>query len=901
MNDGVKGRSGTSRTGGALRASISAILRQRYGAYMLGPAGGLLLGTLGAHAQSVAPSTAPPAAPAPQGIAADPAPQGSAADSPSQGIAEIVVTAQRRRQSIQDIPYNISAVDASTLAQAGATSLNDLTRVVSGLVTVDEGPGARGLTNNLTLRGLRTDSPGGGQLAAEQPGQTVNSVSTYFGETPVFFPIPLYDIDRVEVLRGPQGTLYGSGAQAGTIRFIPNRPKFDEFSGEVEVTGSGIENAFNLDNLNKDVKGVLNLPLADHLALRIVAGDEHDAGFIDNDDLVARQGTGMTAVPIPKIPGNLSSGPVIAPEQRNTNTTDQYFTRLALRWQPIQALDMQVDYLHQYINSANAQLSNPLYRGGPLDLTTPVAVAPSATNQPHYPNSTFIMNPGGTYMSTQFELTPEQSMTNLVSAVETADLGLATFTSATSFYSIGSTGVTDWTPQIDNPAVVNYNLYPPYNFYPRIITVASVPANEHAFIQELRLASEGDNHLDYVVGAYYQREVDENGWNQFMPGIAAYNTSIGQPNPSTHGDDVWDYRREALFQDRAIFGELTWHITPAWQATGGVRFFDQTFSVNSTSYFYLCGATCAGNGTNPEGQNQIANSTSFARHVWKWNTSYDISPQLKLYATYSEGFRRGGANALPEEGAFASLAKYSTYAPDLAKNYEIGIKGSLLDRKIVYSADIYRINLSNFQFNAVDLSGLAATYNGNTARSQGVEFDLQLQLTHDTSATVGYAYTDAKVTQTVSLYDLPSYALLPSLGGNGQTVPLFGGPVLAGSRLPGVPENTFTFGIDHTLPLTIGSLGKSLTLHMDGAYRSPETGDIQSSSPYNWNIPWSFVGNARATIDSGNHFSYSVFVDNFTDDPGYSGGNNDQAIPNYSMARVVMRPRTYGISLKYGF
>jgi outer membrane receptor protein involved in Fe transport len=884
VNTMVNTTTDASRARSVLRASISAILRHRRHVSILGSAGSLLLGSLTAHGQAASAGDA------------------AAGDAPMQGIEEIVVTAQRRKQTVQDIPYNITAVEAGAIEQSGATTLNDLTRVVSGLVTVDEGPGARGLTNNLTLRGLRTDSPGGGQLAAEQPGQTVNSVSTYFGETPVFFAIPLYDVDRVEVLRGPQGTLYGSGAQAGTIRFVPTRPQFDRFSGEVQVNASATENAADFNNLNRDVKGIVNLPLADHLALRVVAGREHNGGFIDNVDLLARQGSGLGAVPTPSVPGDLTSAPVIAPKQRNTNTTDQWFARAALRWQPTQAVDLQVDYLHQDIHSANAQLSNPGYAGGPLDLTTPVALTPSASNPAHYPNSTFNMNPGGTYTSTQFILTPEQSRTNLFSAVATIDLGLASFTSATSYYQIDSAGITDWTPQIDNPAVVNYNLYPPYNFYPRILTVASVPANDHAFVEELRLASEGTHRFDYVVGAYYQREAGNNGWNQLMPGIAAYNTSIGQPNPSAVGDRVWYYTRSSLFQDRAVFGELTAHITPAWQVTGGVRYFDQTFSVNSTSLFFLCGATCAGDGVSPQGANIIANSTSFSRHVWKWNTSYDLTPQLKVYATYSQGFRRGGANALPEKGAFASTPNYESYAPDLAKNYEIGVKGSLFDRKIVYSADIYRINLEKFQFNAVDNSGFAATYNGNSARSQGVEFDLQMQFTRSTTATIGYAYTDAKVTQTVTLYDYPSYALIPSLGGNGQTVPLFGGPILAGSKLPGVPQSTFTFGIDHTLPIALLASGKdSLTLHMDGAYRSAETGNIQSTSPYNWHIPRSFVGNARATVDTGSHISYTAFVDNFTNDPGYSGGNNDQVVPNYSRARIVIRPRTYGLGIRYRF
>jgi iron complex outermembrane recepter protein len=869
-----------------LRASIRAILREHRRLSLLGSASGLILGSFVAHGQSVSPANSTDASPQPE------------------GLAEIVVTAQRRSQSTQDIPYNITALDASTIQQAGATSINDLTRVVSGLVTVDEGPGERGLTDNLTLRGLRTDSPGGGQLAAEQPGQTVNAVSTYFGETPVFFSIPLYDVERVEVLRGPQGTLYGSGAQAGTIRFVPTRPQFDSFSGEIQASTSAIDNAFSLNNLNRDVKGILNIPIADHLALRIVGGREHDGGFIDADDLVERQGSGLDAVPIPRIPGNLTSGPVVGPRQTNTNTTDQWFTRGALRWQPVQALDMQIDYLHQDIFQANSQLSNPGYAGGPLDFTSPSAVEPlGASNPPHYPNSTFVMNPGGTYTSTQFLLTPDETKTDLVSAVGSIDFGLATFTSASSYYKVETAGVTDWTPQIDNPASgVNYTLYPPYNFYPRIITDASVPASDESFIQEMRLVSAGVNRFDYVVGAYYQREVGNSGWQQYMPGIAAYNAAIGTPNPSQSGDMTWNYSRSTLFQDRAIYGELTAHITPAWQVTGGLRYFGQTFSINSLSEFPFCGAACSGDQTNPLGANAVGNSTAFHRHVWKWNTSYDLSSNLKIYATYAEGFRRGGANALPQAGAFASLPAYSTYAPDLAKNYEVGIKGSLLDRKFVYTADIYRINLTNFQFNAVNLSGFEATYNGSTARSQGVEFDLQALITRNTNATFGYAYTNAKVTRTLELMDIPSYALIPSLGGTGQTEPLFGGPIQAGSRLPGVPENTFTIGLDHTLPIAmINSGNASLTLHVDGSYRSSETGDIQSTSPYNWTIPSCFMANTRATLDTHDHLSYNVFITNITDNPGFSGGNNLQTTPNYSRTRFVATPRTYGVGIRYQF
>jgi iron complex outermembrane receptor protein len=870
-----------SRTSPPLRDAIRAVCQCRH-ISKITTVNTLLLGSIGAYAQST-PATNP-------------------VGDTSQSVQEIVVTAQRRSESIQDVPYNITAVDASQIARSGATSLNELTRVVPGLVTVDTGEGARGRTNNLTLRGLRTDSPGGGQSVAEVPGQSVSPVSTYFGETPVFFPMPLYDIDHVEVLRGPQGTLYGSGAQAGTIRFVPVRPQFDKFSGEVQVTASDTQHASELSNLNRDIKGIVNLPFTDQLALRVVAGREHDGGFINNVDLWARQGPGLLAPATPSIPGDLTSGPVIAKEQKNTNTTDQWFARGALRWQPASTVDLQLDYVHQHVDSANAQYSNPGYGGGPLDLTTPTPGPISAQNPSHYPNSAFNLNPGGTYDSTAFMLSPYKDAIDLFSAVATIDLGLATITSASSYYNDNSFAVADYTPAFYNLAGFNFNAFAPYNFNPRMLAIHEVGANDHAFIQEIRLVSSGKNRFDYVVGAFYEKQVGAVQFQQYMPGVQDYLTYIGQTNPSTARDETWHYIRNSSFHDLAGFGELTWHLTHDWQVTAGARLFRQTFDTTSTSSLLLCGAICAADLIDPTGLSRSSSSSIASRVIKKINTSYDLSSTMKVYATYSEGFRRGGANALPLYGAFATLPVYQTYAPDLAKNYEVGIKGSILDRKLQYSADVYRINLTNFQFDGENFSYFPATYNGKGARSQGIEVELRGSLTRNTTATFGYGYTDSKVTQTFQLSDYPAYATIPSLGGNGQTAVLFNGPIVAGAKLPGVPQNTISFSLDHSLPISVmASHPGSLTLHVDGAYRSSETANISTTTPFNWTIPASFSGDARATLAPGGPVTYDIFVNNFTDCVCYSGGQNTQAYPNFARDRYVARPRTYGLSLRYNF
>ena len=273
---------------------------------------------------------------------------GGATTSKLDTLEEVTVTAQRRAQSVQDVPYNISVVSGDELSRTGTTGLNDLARIVPGLTYVDAGPAARGNTNDLTLRGLRTDGPGGaGNNGTDVPAQTVNSVSTYFGETPVFFPIALHDIDRVEVLRGPQGTLYGSGAQAGTVRFIPRRPTFDAFSGEISASAGFTSGADR--KADGSVDAVLNIPLSSKLALRVVAGDERLAGFINQVALWQRQGSDFLAPATLRVPSDpANSGPLLASVKKGTNSSDQSYARAALRWQPADAWDLELGYLHQH-------------------------------------------------------------------------------------------------------------------------------------------------------------------------------------------------------------------------------------------------------------------------------------------------------------------------------------------------------------------------------------------------------------------------------------------------------------------------------------------------------------------------------------------------------------------------
>jgi iron complex outermembrane receptor protein len=785
-------------------------------------------------------------------------------------LAEVTVTAQRRTQTVQDIPYNISVVPGDDLGSAAIDDASDLTKIVPGLLAVDTGPAARGNVNSFVLRGLTTQNPG----AVDFPGQTESPVSTYFGETPIFIPLILRDLDHVEVLLGPQGTLYGSGSEAGTIRFIPNRPKFDEFSADVSVGEGKTENSGSFNN-RADL--VLNIPIASQLALRVVAGEEHLAGFIDDVGLAVRQGTGFLAPPIPRVPGDPTSGFAIAPPLRDANPSEQTYIRGALRWDPAQGVDLEMTYLHQTTTVDDCQCSNPNWPGGTMNLasgyTGPI---------PPFANASYTVPAGGPYNSTNLTREPYDNSVDLGSVVGSVDIGLATITSATSMYNSETGGTRDNSFEWYIPGGTNFLPY--YANYPRDIAVEHDYVQDKAFIQELRLVSNGKHMFDYVVGAFFERETGQDIDQQWMPGLQQFYTDVGftSPNPE-FGDLVIYENQQTRFLDRAVFGELTWNITPEWQVTGGVRFFSQSFGVDWAEELPNCGSPCG----NQYGGFEVSNTQEAHKHLFKLNTSYDLSTDMKLYATYSEGFRRGGATGLPPEGIYASEPKYFTYTPDFSKNYEVGLKGSAFNSRLQYTADVFLINLDNFQFDSYSPSGLPAVYNGSEARSKGAEIQLNAALTRSITASLGYNYTDAVVTEATSIYDLPAF------GGPGST-PVLAVAIPEGTRLPGVPKSIVNAALDYRMP--VGSAGWSLDYHIDEMYRTSAPGAIPGVFLSGYTIESWRILNAVISLDSGKRWSFELYGDNLTSDPEYSGAIGVQGLPLNSLNdRDVARPRTIGL------
>lgn len=360
------------------------------------------------------------------------------------------------------------------------------------------------------------------------------------------------------------------------------------------------------------------------------------------------------------------------------------------------------------------------------------------------------------------------------------------------------------------------------------------------------------------------------------------------------GDLNWHTERNLKFLDKALFGEVTWHITPKLQTTVGSRVFWQSFTNNYLEEFTLSGAFC-GDGVSPN-QNLdtsiVAQQRNFHDRISKLNASYDSLLSTKLYASYSEDFRRGGANTVLTVGYFASLPQYGTFKPDLAKNYEIGVKGAPSSR-FNYTVAIYQIDWSNFQFEENTPSAPPAVFNGNKARSRGVELEGPLKITRGLVVSAGYSYIDAKLTQSFQILDFPQYGYVNYL----PLVATISGA--EGNRLPGSPQHSGTLGVDYTVALPRLGDGKwSLDLNSNASYRSSIVPAFPSSAPFPSEVPAATIVNSRAELNYSQSWSVDLSVHNVTNALGMS-----TAIPVGHAGPIsnanIAQPRTVALGLHY--
>ncbi len=752
-------------------------------------------------------------------------------------MEEIIVTAQRREQNLVDIPYNISAVSGTFIDKGLILTTAELLRNVPGASVVDMGNRNTGVVNTIRIRGLTVDS----NIVGDYALSTVPTVSTYLNDTPIYANMILKDLTRVEVLRGPQGTLYGSGSLGGTVRYIANRPVLGEFEGYVEGRTSVTAGS---SGWNWGVDTVLNIPLGDTVAARIVAGYVDDAGVIDLPNAYV-----VDSNDIPVAPDGVLSDTAEYQYIKDADSARIDYIRASVLFEPNDQFDALLTYAHQR-DKVDGRM------------------------QPT-PGSDGWGDPYGKYQNGSIQREPSERTVNMASLEMSYDMGFATLVSSTSTYKHDGSSTSENTgfyAQLGWLGAFYYN-------YPRPMASAVRSYDNKAFIQELRLVSRGGEKFDWVAGLFYQDEDQNATQDSYLRGF--YNWAQAAWGCCVLNDNDFAYNRDENFKDFAVFGELTWNVTDRFHLTGGFRWYDNKFKNDTHMEVGLYDSF------------HFVDDASYKDDddgtLWKFNASYDLENNMMLYGTISEGYRRGGTNAVPLSGVFAEDPVWQRYDSDSVTNYEIGIKGTT--GRGFFNVDFFYVDWKDIQLNTATTNwAFFAAQNGGKAHTTGIEAEYDLFFGEGWHVNAGYAYIDGELDDALYSPTDPDemFPIAPD-----------------GTPLPGLAKNTLNVTLDNTFTL---ANGWDWTNRVSGYWQSSMENSILQSPSFAYKLDGFTLWDFNSTLVSDN-WAVTLFVKNMFNEKGvvgifkeqYMGTDPAQNYYGNGSKEYIARPRTIGLNVRYNF
>ncbi|MFN7173248.1 MAG: TonB-dependent receptor [Thermaurantiacus tibetensis] len=780
----------------------------------------------------------------------------AAATAADEGL--IIVTGTRREVSLQDAPINISAVGSETLARQRIDDIRDLMGFVNGVTILDTGPRS---TGRIVLRGLSADGTG-------IFGNNVdNGVAIYLGEIPLYQDFKFIDMDRVEVLLGPQGTLYGVGTLAGAIRYMPRRPDPVNVSGEAYARGTAQAES---DDLGYQGWVAVNTPIIqDHVALRLVAGYFFEPGFIDYPVVLKVPG-----VSLPQ-PAPLSLG---TPEQRAANFNSfkdvnferTFSARATALFQSSERFQLYVTYAYQRTTTDGFQA-----------------------------NSAGVLGTGRFERAARY-LEPQERETHLIGFEINAELGdiakLVSSTGLTRQRLVGLNDNTDLLLDLD----YDYELFPGFSSY------ADPRTRYRQINQEVRLVSAHGGPISWTAGFFFNRFIWNNRRDEYVPGYTRWLGVTFRPDDLEYISFVNTRTREL-----ALFGEATWQVTPKWQVTGGIRWFEyNAFATGGTDLPLLPG----GRRRTPYPLIQFdpsrirSGSTDDNGVVWKANTSYRFSDDLLAYFTYSTGYRIGGVNRVPpcvlpidtSVQNICALPDELVFGPDETKNKELGIRYQLFDRRLTGSLALYHINWDGVQISSrTQFGALGIIRNGAEAVSKGLEFQASAAPTDRLRIDASYSLTDARLTA-----DAPGIIVINPADLNGDGILETRVDGKTGDRLPGSAKHIAAVGATYTTPLPNGD---DLTFNWTATYRGNILTRVGARG-FGEKIPDFWVHRGALTYAVTDSLSFGLWADNILNKYAVTSvgqttqqiGVNDGVVLRY-YSKSVLRPRSYGLEARFQF
>jgi outer membrane receptor protein involved in Fe transport len=769
-------------------------------------------------------------------------------------LDEVVVTATRREINVQNVPQSITAFSTDDIEQQAFQSLADVVNALPSVNMVSWQPGS----NAIIMRGVstsaaefRTDS----QVSVYLDDQPMTANSQQVGVRPV-------DLERIESLPGPQGTLFGSSSQTGTMIFITNKPDTSGFGAQLDAeigTTSGGEESY-------DINGHVNIPVSDNIAVRAVGYYATEGGYVDNVF-----GTTLN--------GQFDNADAV---EEDWNDYSVYGGRVAARWQVSESWESTLSLIGQAGENTGGWESDPAL--GDYKITR--------------------------FMDQFYDDSWYQASLNVKGDLGFADLSVTgTYFDRDIKYEYDNASYDQW-------RTAYYGVYNGLDLYNTDYLIGAFfnDQKQERYSAEVRLTSKGESRFQWMLGAFYEDVYDWWQYGARIPGymtttsweyaqyLAYYYNALGYDiqYPLDPTEVYYSSILDRTVKQTAVFGELTFDLTENWSITGGARWFEykrDTFEIRQTPLGYPVGGDFEGGGIT---ESEATDSDT----VLKFSTQYNFSDTKMIYALYSEGFRLGGEN---DPRAAANGILPLVYEPDTLDNYEVGIKTRWLDQSLQLNLTAFFMEWQGIQLNRSGTTAgnpwwMRGTFNGEKAEQKGVELSVSWSPTENLGFNASVFLADPEFSEDTFAPD------------GDLEIP-------AGTPMPNSPEEKYWVAVDYTFPNLFGSQG-DLWTRVAWSYTSEVWNNLTAISDYylpedpgdrqealEQHIPSYTSTTLQFGFTHDNGWETSLVVRNLFDERGidymsssdYSSGPEDDAIfpwntDRYSHVRSLQRPRTIGLT-----
>ena len=757
------------------------------------------------------------------------------------------MTAAKRSENLQDVAISVIALDSKTIDDVGINSFVDYVRYQPNLTASGRGPG----NSTFYIRGMATDQA---TLSAVEPAGNAPNVALYLDEQPIQaigrnLDVYIADMDRIEVLAGPQGTLFGASSQAGTVRLITKKPVLNEFQAGVRASFSDTTDG----EMSTATEAYINLPLIeDVLAWRTVIYSVNMGGFIDNvvgsDDPLATNAARIRNFPdattIPAVNTTLA--------QDDFNDSDYLGIRSSLKYQVNDDWSVLLQVMQQELQT----------------------------------EGTFAQDPavGDLEISTFFPDFQEDEFTQVAWTIN-GNIGDFELVYTGSFLDREVDQSTSDNAYLEQGAFIPSYLCNATQCFDPVYGERFTVETERS-THEFRIATPDDRRLRFIGGVFYDdadlgASIDFTAPGQIARGITAQqqplpDSTIFNPNPRPQGvnfvNDITRFETQT-----AIFGELTYDLLPdTLAATIGARYYEQEVGLaGSTNFFFATTDTDRDFGINIDKNLEGISPAEETDTILKFSLSWTPNADTLLYATYSEGYRPGGFNRRGGPGSVnPNIFVPFGYVSDTVENYEFGWKTNFLDNRIRWNGTFYRVDWSDVQLTVTDLSitNLTFTTNLGEAEVTGIDSDIAFAVTDNLTLFASFAWNDTEMTSVANDIFEPS-----------NIAP-------AGSTLAFAPELQYVLRGRYTWQFG------DYDAHAQLAFQHADESENSIVLSQQAKIPsWDTVD---ATFGFGkDNYGVEFFVNNLTDERVIRFVRANGATPE----QFVTRPRTMGLRFTYDY